>query len=282
MHSLDLARVTIERHYEEFVAELPEDLRDAARELPKALELASQAKWADTVILGLPTLLLTQLARPIALKLRASAQRAHLFAMIGARINERLDDGRLAVDARIDALLLAIERQRHRGLAELRLFGADRKSSLTTAERETRSAAAEEREIFAGRSEAELPRYVAICCGKHSLAFPATNAALVAAGAGLDELERVHDVILGVTLGLAARSEVLERSEREQAGRSWVVALSSELGQARAEGELLELALDAFERAARAAKTLGADELSRWARLQAEQARSQRGRASAA
>src|SRR5690606_36116701 len=113
--------------------------------------------------------------------------------------------------------------QRHRALAELRLLGADRSSSFMTAEREARSAAADEREVFERRREADLPSYVAICCGKQSLAFPATMAAMVASGAELDELGQVHDLILGVTLGIATRSEVNERSEREREGRSWVV-----------------------------------------------------------
>ncbi|MFO7565975.1 MAG: hypothetical protein R6X02_25250 [Enhygromyxa sp.] len=292
MLSLGPARALIDQSYAEFVAEVPEELRAAARELPHLLGLSSRAElsWSDAdiepVVLSLPTLLLTRRRRPIAAKLRESAQRAHLFALISALIQAGLDEGSLTIDARMDGLLLAVERQRHRALAELRLLGADRNSSFMTAERETRGAAATEREIFAGRSEAELPSYVAICCAKQSLAFPATMAAAVASGAEVDELAHVHDVILGVTLGVAARSEVIGRSERERAGRSWVAALSRTRERSEAVGELLGVASEAFEHAAAAAEALGSDELAHWARQQIEHIRvlmlRERERASAA
>lgn len=281
MDSLGSARVTIDRIHEEFVADLPEELRTAARRLPLTLGLAARASvsWSDVVdepvLLSLPTLLLTSLARPVSAELRASAQRAHLFAMISALVHERIDDGSVRVDDRLDALLLAIERQRQRALAELRLLGADRHSSFMAAEREARSAAAAERAVFAGRSEAALPSYVAICCGKHSLAFPATMAAVVAVGTQPDELANVHDLILGIMLGVATRRELLERSERARAERSWVVALTGERERAEVIGELFELAIDAFERASASAGALGSSELGHWAHQQAEQLRTQ-------
>lgn len=281
MQSLDPARVAIDQSYEEFIDELPDELRSAARELPLLLGLTTRAGvcWTDAVaepvILGLPTLLLGALAARIKPELRASAQRAHLFAMITAMIHERVDNGSVEVDGQLDALLLAIERQRHRALAELRLLGADRNASFMAAERETRSATAAERAVFERRSEAKLPNYVAICCGKHSLAFPATMAAVVAAGADLDELGHVHEVILGVMLGVAARGELLERSERARANRSWVVALTVDRERAEVVGEMVDLAAGAFTRAAASARALGADELARWAQQQADQLRTQ-------
>ncbi|HVI03792.1 MAG TPA: hypothetical protein VM869_34100 [Enhygromyxa sp.] len=281
MQSLDPARVAIDQSYEEFIDELPDELRSAARELPLLLGLTTRAGvcWTDAVaepvILGLPTLLLGALAARIKPELRASAQRAHLFAMITAMIHERVDNGSVEVDGQLDALLLAIERQRHRALAELRLLGADRNASFMAAERETRSATAAERAVFERRSEAKLPNYVAICCGKHSLAFPATMAAVVAAGADLDELGHVHEVILGVMLGVAARGELLERSERARANRSWVVALTVDRERAEVVGEMVDLAAGAFTRAAVSARALGADELARWAQQQADQLRTQ-------
>jgi hypothetical protein len=291
MHSLGSARALVDQSYEEFVAQAPADLRAAARQLPRLLGLTSRDEvgWSDAVaepvMLGLPTLLLKQIRRRVSPQLRASAQRAHLFAMISALIQERLDDRSLAVDDQIDALLLVIERHRHRALAELRLLGADRNSSFVTAEREARSASARELSIFAGQSEADIPKFVAICCGKQSLAFPATMAAVAAAGAELDEIGHVHDVILGVTLGLATRSEVVNRSELEDTGRSWVVALSRQRERSEVISELLDVAAGAFEKAAAAASALGAEELLGWAHQQAEQLRAQlreRGRASAA
>jgi len=281
VQSLDPARVAIDQSYEEFIDELPDELRSAARELPLLLGLTTRAGvcWTDAVaepvILGLPTLLLGALAARIKPELRASAQRAHLFAMITAMIHERVDNGSVEVDGQLDALLLAIERQRHRALAELRLLGADRNASFMAAERETRSATAAERAVFERRSEAKLPNYVAICCGKHSLAFPATMAAVVAAGADLDELGHVHEVILGVMLGVAARGELLERSERARANRSWVVALTVDRERAEVVGEMVDLAAGAFTRAAVSARALGADELARWAQQQADQLRTQ-------
>jgi hypothetical protein len=281
MHSLDLVRGAIDQSYEEFVNDLPDELRRAARHLPLLLGLSSRAgvSWIDAVaepvLLGLPTLLLNALAARVKPQLRASAQRAHLFAMISALIHERVDNGSVEVDEQLDAILLAIERHRHRALAELRLLGADRNASFMAAEREARSAAAAERAVFEGRSEAKLPSYVAICCGKHSLAFPATMAAVVAAGTQLEELGHVHEVILGVMLGDAARRELVERSERARAGRSWVVLLTGERERTEVLGELVELAANAFERAAASAHALEAHELAGWAQQQADQTRAQ-------
>jgi hypothetical protein len=281
VHDLDLVRAAIDQSYEEFVNDLPDELRSVARQLPQLLGLTTRpgVSWSDAVaepvLLGLPTLLLGALAARVKPELRASAQRAHLFAMITALIHERVDDGRVEVDDQLDALLLAIERQRHRALAELRFLGADRNTSFMAAEREARSATAAERDVFDRRSEAKLPSFVAICCGKHSLAFPATMAAVVAAGAELDELGHVHEVILGVMLGVAARSEVAERSERARANRSWVVALGVERERSEVLGELVELAAAAFERAAASALALAALGLAGWAQQQAELIRTQ-------
>lgn len=277
MHSLDLARVAIDQSYEDFIHDLPDDLRGPARHLPLLLGLATHAgvSWSDAVaepvLLSLPTLLLTALAPRVQPKLCASAQRAHLFAMISALIHARVDQGRIEVDAQLDALLLAIERHRHRALAELRLLGADRNASYMTAEREARSAAAAEQAVFDRRSEAKLPNYVTICCAKYSLAFPATMAAIVAADSDVEELGHVHELILGVSLGVATRDEL--RRERTRGERSWVAALSAIRLRTEVLIELSQLAVDAFERAASSARALAADELAHWAQQQAEQMR---------
>jgi hypothetical protein len=281
MHILGTARDAIDQSYDEFVNELPEELRTSARHLPLLLGLSTRASvsWIDAVeqpvLLSLPTLLLSQLDRSVSAELCAASQRAHLFAMISAVIHERLDDGSVEVDERMDAILMAVERRRHRALAELRLLGADRNTSFTTAEREARNAAAEERDVFESRSGAELPSFVAICCGKHSLAFPATMAAVVAGGAELEELAHVHDLILGVMLGVAARREVTERRERARTGRSWIAAMAGEGDPAEVIGQLFELAATSFERAVTSATALGASELVSWAQWQAEQVREQ-------
>jgi hypothetical protein len=281
VHDLDLVRVATDQSYEEFVNDLPDELRQDARHLPLLLGLSTRAgvSWIDVfaepMLLGLPTLLLGALEARVKSELRASAQRAHLFAMIAALMHARVDEGSLEVDDRVDALLLAIERHRQRALAELRFLGADRNASFMAAEREARSAAAAERAVFDRRSEAKLPNYVAICCGKHSVAFPATMAAVVAAGADVDELGHVHEVILGVMLGVAARREVAERSERARANRSWVVALSVERERNEVLADLVELAAAAFERAAASALALEAPGLAGWAEQQVEVTRAQ-------
>jgi hypothetical protein len=228
----------------------------------------------DLPILGLPSFFLADTTTvEVAEDLRGCAQRAHLFALIAARITGAIDAEAIELDGELEALLGAIERERNRALAELRLRGADRNLNFSLPEREVRSALADEREVFAGRAPASIAAYLAISTAKQSLAFPATLAAVSAAVAtadlDCDVLTGVYDVVLGSMLGVQIRSDVEAWLEAPRAS-SWVTALSGgESVQIEVIQQMLDLSRDAFNKAADGARDLGATSLMRWARLEA-------------
>jgi hypothetical protein len=271
-------RAAIDQAYASFLAELPAALVTAAERLPRWLGLASRGDvgWSevfdDLPILGLPSFFLGDTSTvEVAEDICGCAQRAHLFALIAARVTGAIDAEAIELDNELEALLGAIERERNRALAELRLRGADRNLNFSLPEREVRSALADEREVFAGRVPATLAAYLTISTAKQSLAFPATLAAVSATVVELDcdVMSGVYDVVLGSMLGVQIRSDVEAWLEAPRS-RSWVVALSGGRSvQIEVIQQMLDLSRDAFNKAADAARGLGATSLMRWARLEA-------------
>jgi hypothetical protein len=268
-------RAAIDQTYASFISDLPETLVTAAERLPRWLGLASRGdvSWSevfdDLPILGLPTYFLTETTVEFDEDIRASAQRAHLFAVIAARITGAVDAKAIELDDELEALLGATERERNRALAELRLRGADRNLNFSLPEREVRSALADERDVFAGRAPATLATYLAISTAKQSLAFPATLAAVSTASFDCEVFSQVYDVVLGSMLGVQIRSDVEAWLEAPRSN-SWVTALSGgRRAQLEVIDQMLELSRDAFNKAADAARSLGASSMMRWARMEA-------------
>jgi hypothetical protein len=287
---LETAGGAIDDEYERFVEGLPDSLRGVARHLPLRVGLTSRAGigWCEAVdeplVLALPSVVLAAIEGPAWPELVASAQRVHLFAMLGALVLAQADRGAVELDAELDELLGQFERHRHRAVAELRLLGAEQGSSFAAVERESRNAAADELAVFEGEGLVSVATCVAVHSRKRGLAFPATMAAAAASMAAaaargaaaereLERLGHVHDFILGAMLGIGFRREVEELGERALAHRSWVLALARGRGQPAALGELLALAIDAFERAATAGDGLGAEALSAWAERRSQRVR---------
>jgi hypothetical protein len=263
-------RAAIDQAYDSFLAELPAKLVTAAERLPRWSEVVD-----DLPILGLPSMFLAEAAVEVGEDIHRCAQRAHLFALIAARITAAIDADTIELDEEIEALLGATERERNRALAELRLRGADRLLNFSTPEREVRSALADERAVFAGRQPASIAEYLTISTAKQSLAFPATLAAVSIAISDMDckIATGVYDVVLGTMLGVQIRSDV-EAWLAAPRGNSWVVALSGgEAAQLEVVQQMLDLSRDAFSKAADAARELGAASLMRWARMEASSIR---------
>jgi hypothetical protein len=272
-------RAAIDQAYASFLTELPATLVAAAERLPRWLGLASRGDvgWSevfdDLPILGLPSFFLADATVEVAEDIRGCAQRAHLFALIAARITSAIDADAIELDGELEALLGATERERNRALAELRLRGADRNLNFSLPEREVRSALADERKVLAGHAPATLAAYLTISTAKQSLAFPATLAAVSVAVAAADldcqVLSGVYDVVLGSMLGVQIRSDVEAWLEAPRSS-SWVTALSGgQSAQIEVIQQMLDLSRDAFSKAADAARELGATSLMRWARLEA-------------
>jgi hypothetical protein len=273
-------RAAIDQAYASFLAELPATLVTAAERLPRWLGLASRGDvgWSDVFedlpILGLPSMFLAEATVDVGEDIHRCAQRAHLFALIAARITGAVDADTVELDEELEALLGATERERNRALAELRLRGADRLLNFSVPEREVRAALADERSVFAGRLPATIADYLTISTAKQSLAFPATLAAVSVSVSDMDckVATGVYDVVLGSMLGVQIRSDVeawLESPRRN----SWVNALSGGRATIDVIQQMLDLSRDAFNKAADAARELGATSLMRWARMEANSIR---------
>lgn len=276
----------IDRIYDRFVAELPDDLAAVAHDLPHRLGLTPHPStpWSrifnNPAVLGFPMLLLP--AR-VPVDVRDSAAAAHLLAIIGAFGMDRIDDGQIVVGLRERALIERIRRARDAALAPLLARAPSCAADYAWGERVTAESVADERATAGGRVPATLERYLAVSYKKQGLAFPASLAAAAAAGLSLDAQRQIAAVVAGAALGLQYRDDVVDWLDDHAQGFAWAPALCvphySELAvdtlaaELHARGglvRLLAMSRDAFASATDAATALGADALAGWAREQAE------------
>jgi hypothetical protein len=281
---MDRTRHAIDQAYAAFVQQLPTELELAAQQLPRSLGHTCRrgATWGELLEtrpqLGLPMTLLSECSASVDADTLACAQRAHLFALIAGDVVTAIDADTLTHDAELDALLSALERERNRALAGLRRRGAGMNISYSLPMREVRAALAREHDVLAGRELADFATYLTISSAKQSLAFPAIMAAVSLSGATACALTDVHDVVLGVMLGLQIRADVQAWLDAPRS-RSWINALAHEHEPLAVIEQLLDLACDAFNKAADAARGLEAGPMLLWARTQANAIRLVRRRA---
>jgi hypothetical protein len=280
------AHALIDATYECFVATLPPAQAAVARGLPCRLGLSPLADvpWSlvfnNVAVLGFPALLFGETSREVDREVIACALRAHMFAMIAAFGEDRITDGQIVPDAELQAVLASLAAERDRALAELVERGAVISLDYRDARRETEDASAEEQATFAKQIQTVIERYRGISRGKQALAFPASLAAASAAGFGPEEIEHVRELLLGCTLGLQYRDDVVDWLDDRHCGGAWAVcllddpagteqlsdeAVARQLDEQRVLVEMLKMSRDEFARAARAALSLGARSLSRWA-----------------
>ena len=275
----DNCRETIDFIYDAFVEGLPEEYRASARDLPHLLDLhdevPSGTSWGracDNVIqLGLPMFVLLESDHYVSEDLCIAALRAHLFGQIAAMIHDRFARLDLYPRADLCAILLLLERERDQIVAELCSLGGRARLDCSVAQREAREGVHKEQEFVAG-DFADIGDFVAVNAAKASPTFPALLAGASAAGYGLHELGHLHELIVGLALGIAARDEICNWLERAQLGRSWLAAVRAS-GRSLDESitAMLDLAAASFNHAVRAAHSLGAATLADWTRNQAEQ-----------
>ena len=270
-------RETIDYIYEAFVSGLPPSQRATARALPLVLGLSEdpECSWGaafdDVAYLGLPMLVLLESDSYVSEDICIASLRAHMFSMLASLIHARFDSAQLEPCAELCGVLLALERERDLIVASLCELGGRPGLDCHVAEREARDAQARERAMFGGARPVGMDDYVAVTVAKHSPAFAAVLAAAAAADFGVHELGHLHELVLGVNLGLAARDEVRDWFERAQYGRSWAALLATcERSCAEVIRSLLELAASSFAKAGAAGQALGAVEFADWAQRQAQ------------
>lgn len=278
----------IDAAYERLVASLPTRLATVARDLPHRFGLTPNAgtPWSrvfnNPAVLGFPVLLLG--SQRASKDIRQRATEAHLFAIIAAFGMDRIDDGQITVGAAEHALIGIIRHARNQAIAPLTANAANEMASFAWGERVTMESVDEERAVFVRGEAATMDRYRSVSWKKQGLAFPASMAAVAAAGWSADEQKLVERLVVGAALGLQYRDDVVDWMDDFELAASWPVALLQHLpqgatvddieAQLHAEGglvKLLEMSSDAFHDAGMAAEALGVAALATWAYGQAEQ-----------
>lgn len=276
----------IDAAYSKFLASLPSHLLRLARNLPAHLQLSpiADVPWSmvfnNIAVLGFPALLFGETSRAVDPELTRCALRAHMFAMIAAFAEDRITDGQIDAGRELVELIEAIAAERDGALAQLAARGGVAEVDYDEARELTESAAADEQAMFGDAIPARVDHYREVSRGKQALAFPASLAAARAAGFDAEDLRRVEALLLGCTLGLQYRDDVVDWLDDHRGRGAWAVllldtpagtldALERQLDEQRVLVDMLEMSRDEFASAARAARELGASSLARWAAGQA-------------
>lgn len=259
--------------------QLSPELVELVERLPRSLGLGDRELLGDAVVLGLPSLVLCETHCDVAEPVCDAAQRAHLFALLATRIDLGIGSGEFPAVDEFDAMLASFERERNRALAELRMAGADRNLNFSLPEREVRAALADERAVFEGHTVAGMADYLTISTAKQGLALLAVSAAAAASNLDIDTLGHIHELSLGVLLGLQVCHDIEHWLDEPEHTDGWIAALSRQAPVLEVVEHTCEFGRTCFLRAADAARVLGANSLMVWAQAQAHAIRMLRRRA---
>jgi hypothetical protein len=277
----------IDSAYDRLVATLPPRLATIARDLPYRFGLTPNpgTPWSrvfnNVAVLGFPALLLS--SPRVSKEIRQRAIEAHLFAIIAAFGQDRIDDGQIKVGAAECALIDIVRNARDRALAPLLAKAPEMKMTFAWGQEVTNESVEDERAVFMGQTQATLDLYRAVSWKKQGLAFPATMVAVAAAGFGAEEIRQVEVLVTGAALGLQYRDDVVDWMDDFALGASWAVEMLQDAAEVTSIEELeqrlhrertlvsfLEMSRQAFFEAGVAAEALGATQLASWAYGQAE------------
>jgi hypothetical protein len=277
----------IDHAYARFVADLPQELQATAEALPHRLGLTPHpsvpwsAVFNNPAVLAMPMLLAggERLRMPPAV--RAAATEAHLFAIISAFGLDRVEDGQVAADAQICAVLERLRRARDLTFLRVLARTGGHTPDFTWAEEVTRASQTSERRVLDEGEAGTMAAYLEVALQKQGLAFPATLAA-AAAGWSTEDCAHTEALLAGAALGLQYRDDVVDWIDDQRRGGSWAVALlpdgadrgsidelAARLDRAGVLVDLLRRSAEAFTQAERAAAALGVPELAEWSHEQA-------------
>ena len=278
----------IDHAYARFVADLPHDLQAVADTLPHRLGLTPHphvpwsAVFNNPAVLAMPLLLASGARLRMSPAIQAAATEAHLFAIISAFGLDRVEDGQVAADPHVRAVLDHLRRARD--LAFLRVFARTdgHTPDFTWAESVTRASQTGEHHVLTDGHPATLAAYLEVSLQKQGLAFPAALAAAAAAAWTPEDRAHVDALLTGAALGLQHRDDVVDWIDDQTRGNSWPVALLAErpattdiptltahLHREAILVDLLRRSAAEFTRAAEAAAALGIPDLATWSKDQA-------------
>ncbi len=275
--------------YEVFADRIGEPLASSARDLPRALSLASvPVPWSRVfsheVTLGAPALFAEAMpeVRPSLLR---DAVLAHLLAVVDAFGTDRIEDEQVEASPRIFAILGQARRERDRAIA--RMFGGvvPQDCDFRAADTLTMRAIRSERAMLLSGRAVDMAIYEHASLDKQCAGILASVALARAVGWDARRCRAVRSTLESVSLGLQLADDVVDWEDDMQRGGAWAVCLMRGsqrvgLGWMRPEkpepirgqvlrsgvlGVMLSRSCHHMRKARRRATALGAQRLAAWA-----------------
>jgi hypothetical protein len=290
MHGAMLAYATIDEIYEQFTRALRPSERSTARGLAHAIGMAPSADvpWSrvffSDVLRALPVFLAE--AMPGAGDdLVHDAVTAHALGIIAAFAVDHLQDGQVTHPTpTLFKVVNELRRARDAALERLGPGPCDPLFDYGIGEWELAAVAAAEQRLLREDGPADVTSYERIAVCKQHAAFPAAMRLALAAGCSADQLELVRSSIRGIAMAFQMGDDVSDWQDDLARGGAWPVALvrPAEGGPTDTDdlhrwvldsgilGRLLERAASTLGEAGRAAGTLGATRLARWAEAETQ------------
>jgi len=220
---------SVDALYSGFVSTLPIGLRALADDLPHVLGLAPATgfRWSEVfsheVTLEAPALVAEAFPR-LRTEVVRQAVLAHALSVIEAFGTDRILDGQIEGSPELHALL---EHLREARCAVLEQVHPESGALARQADRETRSAIREERELLSQLGAATFGDYRRISLGKQAVGFPASIALAHAAGASEAQVEEVRRALAGTWLGLQFEDDAVDWEDDWRRGHgAWAVSLA--------------------------------------------------------
>jgi len=219
----------IDALYGGFVASLPAVLRPLASELPYTLGFAPTPglSWGQVfsheVTLEAPGLIAEAFPRANG-ELTRRAILGHALSVIEAFTTDRLEDSQVRSTPELLELLEHVRTARDNTIEQV-LPGAAR--MVRDADRVTRQAIRQERELLGRLGAASFDDYTRISLAKQAVGFPASVAFVQAAGATASQVEEVRRALSGIWLGLQFEDDTVDWEDDWRRGHgAWAVSLA--------------------------------------------------------
>jgi hypothetical protein len=278
----------VDELYEVFADRIGEPLSSSARDLPRALGLATVAvPWSRVfsheVTLGAPALFAEAMPR-VGRGVQRDAVLAHMLAVIDAFGTDRIEDEQIDPSPSVFAVLGQARRERDRAIRRVLGGMAWAECDFRSVDATTIAAIRHERAVLLSARPVEMSVYERASLEKQCAGILASVALARAAGWNDRRCGAVRATLESVWLGLQLGDDVVDWEDDLQRGGAWAVCLMRGMGRATrpAQGEsirtqvlrsgvlgaMLSRARSHMKSARRRARALGAQRLSLWAAAQ--------------
>ena len=276
--------------YEAFADRIGEPLSTGARDLPRALGLASvPVPWSKVfsheVTLGAPALFAEAMPH-VSRALQRDAVLAHALAVVDAFGTDRIEDEQIEASPTVFAVLGRARRERDRAMVRLLGGPPAPECDFRTADEVTIGAIRRERAVLLSARPVELDFYEQASLDKQCVGVMASVGLARVAGWDDRRCLAVRLTLQDIWLGLQIGDDVVDWEDDLQRGGAWAVCLMrgrrrptaaprpnaesirSQVLRSGVLGVMLSRAGFHMRRARRRAEALGAGRLATWAGAQ--------------